>query len=177
MTLLPGARTEFGIMTTHYSPEFKRFLVEKALADPGQRVDVIAAESNVGRASLFRWIKQYGPQNAGIVRRDIRPQDWSLAQKLRALLETRNMSEHELGDYLRRHGLYYSNLAQWKAEILDEVRKNGKDNKLPKNDSRYLRRIRELEKELKLKDKALREATALLALKKKVESTWGGSIV
>jgi cell division septum initiation protein DivIVA len=42
------------------------------------------------------------------------------------------------------------------------------------NEDALLRqRIKELQRELKLKDKALKEATALLALKKKAESIWG----
>jgi hypothetical protein len=35
-----------------------------------------------------------------------RPQDWSLAAKTKALLETRFMTEEELGLYLRSKGLY-----------------------------------------------------------------------
>jgi hypothetical protein len=52
------------------------------------------------------------------------------------------------------------------------VKKQGKS-KTPEKEAALLRRIRELEREVQLKDKALKEATAILVLKKKAESIWG----
>jgi transposase-like protein len=157
----------------HYSPEFKRGLAEQILTNPSMSVDELAEASGVARASLFRWIKQYGPCVAGVERKQIRPRDWSTAQRLRALLECQSLSEHEQGAYMRKHGLYYSDLARWKSEILDEVKKNRRSNSIPSSEASYQRRIRELERELQIKDAALREATALIALKKKAELIWG----
>lgn len=156
-----------------YSPEYKRGLAEKVFTSPGKSIEELSKEFNVSRASLFRWVKCYGAESAGIVKRVSSYKGWSVAQKLRVLLETQSLGDQELGEYLRKNGLYYATLVDWKADILDEVKKNSKENKLPKAESSYLRKIRELERELKMKDKALREATALLALKKKVESIWG----
>lgn len=81
------------------------------------------------------------------------------------------MNEVDLGRYLRRNGLYFANLMEWKEEILGESRKS-KNNLREPNEATLLRRVRELEKELKLKDKALQEATALLELKKKAQELW-----
>jgi transposase len=155
-----------------YSLEYKRSLALKALESPNFSVDQIAKEAGVSRASLFRWVNQFGPMSAGIIKRKIVPKQWSMAQRIRALLETQNMSDYELGVYLREHGLYFTTLIEWKAEILEEVTKKDKSG-VPKGESNYLRRIRELERELKQKEKALKEATALLALKKKAELIWG----
>ena len=129
-------------------------------------------EYQISRGSLFRWIKVYGPQATGLVRRQTRPQDWSMAAKLRALLETRAMNDEQMGIYLRENGLYYAHLVEWKEEVLDEVKKNTHMNRIPSSESSLVKRIRELEREVKIKDKALREATALLALKKKAELIW-----
>ena len=156
-----------------YSPEYKRSLTERLLSTPGLSVADVVRESGVGRASLFRWLKEFGPCSAGLEKRTIKPVLWSMAQKLRALLETQYLRDDALGEYLRKNGLYYSNLIEWKAEILDEVKKNKTGNTIPSSDASYLRRIRELEAELKMKDRALREATALIALKKKAELIWG----
>jgi transposase len=157
----------------HYSPEYKRSLVEHVFLSPSRSVDEAAKTFGISRSSLFRWVKQYGPATAGIERKKIKPSQWSVAQRLRALLEYQNLSETAQGAYLRKNGLYYSDLAQWKAEILDEVKKNNRSNSMPSTEAKYIRRIRELEKELQLKEKALKEATALVALKKKAESIWG----
>lgn len=157
----------------HYSPEFRREVAQKYLSQKDLGVDALVKEFQISRPSLFRWIKRYGPQASGVVRRQIRPQDWSIAAKLRALLETRHMNDQQLGVYLRENGLYYAHLEEWKAEVLDDVKKDNSMNRIPSNESSLVKRIRELEREVKIKDKALREATALLALKKKAESIWG----
>ena len=155
-----------------YSPEFKRSVVERYLLQKSKGAEFVQRELQISRASLFRWIKVYGPQTTGVVRRQTRPQDWSMAAKLRALLETRAMNDQEMGIYLRENGLYYAHLVEWKTEVLSEVKKNNRMNRIPSNESSLVKRIRELEREVKLKDKALREATALLALKKKAELIW-----
>jgi len=157
-----------------YCPEFKRACVEKVLSSKHHNVDAIAAQNGVGRATLFRWVKLYGPEAAGVVKKRVRPKDWSMPSKLKALLEIQGMSDNEVGDFLRRKGLYFSQILQWKSEVLEEVKRRGK--KTPDNEAALLRRVRELERELKLKDKALREATALAVLKKKAELLWGDNV-
>ena len=51
---------------------------------------------------------------------------------------------------------------------LDDRRRKGR------RTTKESRKIRQLEKELNRKEKALAEAAALLILKKKVQSIWGG---
>ena len=156
-----------------YSPEYKRLIVQKVLEQPNATIDDVANEMNISRASLFRWMKVYGASNSGLERRRIKPTEWSTAQRLRALLESQHLTENELGEYLRKNGLFYGDLIAWKSEILDEVKKNRKINTIPTTEASYLRRIRALEKELKMKEMALREATAIIALKKKAALIWG----
>jgi hypothetical protein len=152
-----------------YCPEFKRTLVSEALTSGD--VDATAERNGVGRSSLFRWIKAHGADVFGVrVKQRGRPRDWSFASKLKAIIETQGMNEREVGEYLRSKGIYYSHIVQWKNEVLEEVKKEGR--KTPDAEAVLLKRIRELEHELKLKDNALKEATALLILKKKAESAW-----
>jgi len=157
---------------SRYSPVFKRELVEKLLSIKDKSVDEIAKEYEVSRATAFRWMKEYALEASGLERRSARPQEWSLAAKMKVLIETRSMREEELGLYLRTNGLYHCHLDQWKEEVLHQVARNKKLNKANAKESILLQRVRELQKELKLKDKALREATALLALKKKADLIW-----
>jgi transposase len=159
-------------VSNRFCPEFRRNLVHQVLTDKFKSVDQIAHENGVSRASLFRWVKAFGAESSGLIKRKVRAHEWSAASKLKALLETQSMSEKELGEYLRRKGLYFSHLLQWKTEVLEEVKKQGKS-KTPEKEAALLRRIRELEREVQLKDKALKEATAILVLKKKAESIWG----
>ena len=155
-----------------YSVEYKRSLVERVALDPGLTLIQLSKDTGVGRATLYRWIKAYGADVAGLQRRAIKPAQWSVGQKIRALLETQNLKSEAVGECLRKNGLFYANLVEWKAEILDEVKKKKMLNTIPANEAAYLRKIRSLEAELKIKENALREAIALIELKKKAELIW-----
>ncbi len=149
-------------------PNLKRSVIAEALR-PGNTVESVAKKHNIGRATLFRWVKDFGADAFGVQKTRGRPKDWTFVSKLKAVLETQSMSDQELGEYLRSNGLYYSHIVQWKDEVLDEVKKDGRK---PSAEAILLKKVRELERKLKLKDKALKEATALLILKKKAESAW-----
>ena len=95
-----------------------------------------------------------------------RPEDWSPEERLRVVLEASRFADEELGAFLRREGLSEAVLAEWKAAALEGLRPQKK----PPGDAR---RVRELEKQLRRKDKALAEAAALLVLQKKVQAIWG----
>ncbi len=160
---------------SRYSPVFKRDLIQKILSRKDRKVEVVADEHGVSRASVFRWLKEYLADPHGMEMKASRPQDWSAAAKTKALLETRFMNDAELGLYLRANGLYHCHLKEWKEEIIGLMGRNRKLNQIAnENEGAILRqRIKELQRELKRKEKALKEASALLALKKKAESIWG----
>ena len=98
-----------------------------------------------------------------------RPGNWTAEEKMEAVVAYEGMNEQERGLYLRGHGLYSVDLKRWREEILQALSKKPK-----KGDPRD-RRIRELEGELRRKEKALAETAALLVLKKKARAIWGGS--
>ena len=95
-----------------------------------------------------------------------RPQDWSAEEKLAAVLEAASLTEEEFGAFLRSRGLHEAQLQQWRDQMLVGLE--------PKPAKRVeTKRIRDLEKELRRKDKALAETAALLVLKKKAQEIWG----
>ena len=152
-----------------YCPDFKRKLIAESLK-PDNTVEDVAEKYNVGRSTVFKWVQEHSADIFGVEKKRGRPKDWTYVSKLRAVIETQSMNDQELGEYLRRHGLYYSHIIQWKQEVLDEVKRDGR--KQPTAEAILLKKVRDLERQLKLKDKALKEATALLILKKKAESAW-----
>ena len=95
-----------------------------------------------------------------------RPADWPATERLRVVMEASRLRDEELGAFLRREGLDEAIIAEWKAAVLEAL---GPQPKL----SADSKRVRELEKELRRKDKALAETAALLVLKKKVQAIWG----
>ena len=96
-----------------------------------------------------------------------RPQNWSAEEKMQAVIAYDGMDETEQGLYLRSHGLYSVDIQRWREEMLQALSKKRKQ-KDPKD-----RRIRELEGDLRRKEKALAETAALLVLKKKARAIWG----
>lgn len=81
-------------------------------------------------------------------------------------MEASRLRDEELGAFLRREGVHEATLAEWKAAVLEALgpqKKTSSDSK----------RVRDLEKQLRRKDKALAETAALLVLQKKVQAIWG----
>ena len=90
-----------------------------------------------------------------------RPQDSTAEEKL---------EEQDKGKYLREEGIHTIHVQRWKQEMLEGLKSNGKG---LRKAAPQAKRIKELEKELNRKDKALAETAALLVLKKKAQDIWG----
>ncbi|HEX5100452.1 MAG TPA: hypothetical protein VFV94_13180 [Polyangiaceae bacterium] len=97
-----------------------------------------------------------------------RPDEWSAQEKLEAVLEAKRLSEAELGEFLRSRGLHEQQLREWEAAAVESLRGRKASGK-----SAEAKRVKELERELRRKEKALAEAAALLVLRKKAEALWG----
>ena len=144
-----------------YPRTFRAKMLQRML-EPDRSVEELAQEVGVSVRTLYRWRDQAGGDRVCAMTRTSgrRPGDWSAEEKLAAVQETASLSEQELGEYLRRKGLHKVQLAQWRDAMLGGLSAR------PKQDAAAKRQIRELEKELRRKDKALAEAAALLVLKK-----------
>ena len=99
-----------------------------------------------------------------------RPQDWTAEEKLDVLIEAASLPDEELGAFLRRKGLHEAHLKEWRQTVLSGLQKRPAR---AKKTTAEARRIKELERELHRKEKALAEAAALLVLKKKAQAIWG----
>ncbi len=101
-----------------------------------------------------------------------RPQDWTIEQKLSTVLDAQGLAEEELGGFLRQRGLHGATLSDWRETVLRGAKAElgGRSDKQPGIEAK---RIRELERELARKDKALAEAAALLVLQKKFRALMG----
>ena len=160
-----------------YSRRFKRTMVRKMAGPGGQTATALAKEAGVSQSSLSRWLREAGslPTMTDETKtkerepeRKRRPQDWSAEEKLRAVIEAESLSQEELGAFLRREGLHEAQLAEWR-----EMAVMGLGSPSAKGNKGEAKRVRELERELKRKEKALAETAALLVLQKKVRAIWG----
>lgn len=154
--------------------EYPRGIREKVIARAlagGVTQSALAEEFGVSRSSIQNWLRSYrrsGEQS--VLRGEKSPQSWSRAQRLEALLETHGLSEEETGAWCRSHGVHSHHLQRWRQEFTEGASSGA-------NGSAEARALRQenkaLKKELRRKERALAETTALLVLKKKAVSLWG----
>ena len=160
-----------------YSESFKRKMVQRMLMPSGPSAAALSREVGVPQPTLSRWKRQFGTvvgvtnktSTPGTASRPRRPEDWSAAERLRVVVEASKLAEDELGEFLRREGLHEETLAAWRSSALEGLQPSSAER--PRSGDR--KRIKQLERELARKDKALAEAAALLVLKKKVHAIWG----
>lgn len=159
-----------------YSEKFKRKMVQRMSGPTPTSATALSKEVGVAQATLSRWLVAAGTiggmsKKKDLITSDVRPrraEDRSPEEKLRLVTEAASLSENELGAFLRRHGLHDADLDSWRESMLGALRPTNKHVKSIEG-----RRVRELEKELHRKDRALAEAAALLVLQKKVRALWG----
>jgi transposase len=159
-----------------YSENFKRKMVQRMTGPHARSATALAKETGVAQATLSRWLIQArtmrpmskkddrDERKPDLIRKERSPED-----KLRLVLEASRLSEAELGAFLRREGLHEPELDEWRDAMISGLKPPPSKHAR----SQEVRRVRELEKELRRKDKALAEAAALLVLQKKVQALWG----
>ncbi len=132
----------------------------------------LGRETGISQQTLSRWLHAAGtlaPMNDSTDAAPRRPQDWSAHEILAVIVEAAGLSDEDLGSFLRRRGLHESHLEQWRTRMVAGLEKPVRRSA----SSPEAKRIKELEKELRRKEKALAELAALLVLQKKVRGIWG----
>jgi transposase len=164
---------------TQYSEKFRARMVEK-LAGPSAMTSVaLAAETGVPQPTLSRWLREATTLRRKMAKRqDDEDQKLVAAdapqrtpeEKFSLVLEAANVPEAELGEWLRRKGVHAAQLEDWRAQALGGLKGQVQQRKEAAAEARH---IRQLERELVRKDKALAEAAAIIVLQKKVQAIWG----
>lgn len=155
-------------------------MVRKMTGPDAVSASALSREMGVSQTVLSRWLRLAGDQvlcapqkrSQGAMSVSKRPKDWSPEERFRVVLEAQSLSEEELGAFLRKKGLHEAHLLEWREQMLSALAQRS-PSKSSKNSSEQ-RQIRELQRELDRKDKALAEAAALLVLQKKARILFGG---
>ncbi len=137
-------------------------------------VSQIARENGISNKTLYTWRRELKGQGVAVPGDGKNAEDWTSEDKFAVVLETASLSAAELAEYCRRKGLFAEQIGAWRAVCSSAnanaaqqargLREQSKDDK---------KRIRELEKDLNRKERALAEAAALLILRKKAQAIWG----
>lgn len=163
-------------MIMKYSEERRAAVLAKLSPPHNQTVPEVAATEGISTATLYNWRKAARRKGNLLPGKGSGPSDWTARDKFAAVVETASMNETERSAYCRKRGLYPENLAEWRRaceQANDWAEERGKQ--FAEADRQKKRRIRELERELHRKEKALAETAALLTLSKKARAIWGGT--
>ncbi len=167
-------------MAMKYSEAFKAKMVQKMLG--GRSANSVAQEAGVNQPTLSKWLRDARTLRDVSKRKseqeprkpaERRPMDWSAEEKLAAVVQGRGLSESELGEFLRREGLHEEQLREWQQSADSAALESLRGIRKTKASSAETKRIKELERELRRKEKALAETAALLVLRKKADALWG----
>lgn len=158
-------------MPTQYSAKFKEKMIRKMTGPGARSANSLALDAGVSQHSLSRWLREakLGPMSDGKQKGGARKR-WTPEEKIRVVMEAAAAGEAGLGALLRREGLHQVDLDTYRQEVLTAAAQGLEGNKKKRGPTPEQKRIRQLEKELRRKEKALAEAAALLILRKKAEA-------
>ena len=156
------------------SVERKEAILKKLLPPYSMSVKKVSEEEGISTATLYHWRQQLRRSGAAVPNNNTSSEQWSAQTKLAIVAETYSMTESELSQYCREKGLFPEQIQSWRSECMQgfksskeqeaEAKKQAKADKLE---------IKELKKDLRLKEKALAETAALLVLRKKLRAFYG----
>lgn len=156
-----------------YSNERKAAVLVKLLPPLNRSIPAVAEEDGISTATLYNWRNQARQQGQPVPGSGKRTENWSAEAKLAVIIETAALSAAEFSEYCRSKGLYPDQVAAWKVECLRGIHQAPELTRQRQVTAKQdKKRIKELERELHRKEKALAEAAALLILRKKLNALW-----
>jgi transposase-like protein len=144
-------------MTRPYSLAFKQKMVQRLTGKDAVSALQLSQETGVRQQNLSRWLEQARSLPL-VTSDDIKGRELTVERKARVLAEAANLTGQQLRAYLEREGVRLVDFERWRIALEEDGRESAATTK----------RIRNLERELARKEKALAEAAALLVLKKTV---------
>ena len=171
-----------------YSDKFKAKLVAKMTGPGAISANQLSQEVGIGQPTLSRWkreatlpsVPKKKPMRsrrrkkpkAGVSKEStVSRTAWTPEEKLRVVGEAAALGNEGLGELLRREGLHEADLRRFREELLSGPRGSTVKSRKASPESK---RIKELERELRRKERALAETAALLVLRKKAEAFFLG---
>ena len=159
---------------TRYTEEFKASVLKKLEEPTNHTITSLSNELNVPRTTIYQWVRTHNKKqkNSSI---NLKPKsNWTSEDKFHVVLETATFAEAELSEYCRRKGIYVDEVKSWKEQCLKANQTLIEDPRELKNSLKGEKeKVRKLENELRIKEKALAETAALLVLRKKANAIWG----
>jgi len=144
-----------------YGQAFKNKAVARLLPPESAALDDVSRDVGIGVDTLARWRSESMSKPAG-------ERVWTAAARFDAVLTTAALDEAGKSAWCRAHGTYMQQLSSWQQSATQALADPEEARASPVQTKQDRRRIKELERELLRKDRALAETAALLVLSKKV---------
>ncbi len=158
-----------------HSEARKEAVLSKLLPPHNLSISEVAESEGIRKGTLYSWrqkAKQRGEPVPG--KKPSSSQQWSAEAKLATVVVTASMSESEMSEYCRKKGLYVEQIKQWKQACLTGFSTVEQQDKTARQQEKYAKKeIDLLKRELRYKDKALAETTAILVMRKKLNALFG----
>jgi transposase len=154
-----------------YSAQFKEQAVRRLMPPNSQTVSMVSRDLGLAAPTLYAWKRQFESKGAVVPAKSSSPDKWDMKSKLAAIIQTVAMNEAERSAYCREHGLYPEQLDAWKAAF--ESADAAEDPVSKAAFAAERKKNKQLERELRKKEKALAEMAALVVLSKKAQAIWG----
>lgn len=145
-----------------YSNEFKARALARLLPPESAPIPRVSQEIGVSVATLERWMSNALSRPA--------ERAWTAAARLEAVIATAAMDEAQQSAWCREQGLFPADLQQWRQNAMAALSQPEEARASPQETRDDRRRIKDLERDLRRKEKPLAEAAALLVLSKKLEA-------
>ncbi len=145
-----------------YGEAFRNRVVARLLPPESANAGAVAKEIGVSVQTLERWREEAQSRPA-------RGRAWTAASaRLEAVITAAAMDEAGKNAWCREHGVYPAELDKWRLSATTALAEPEEARASPQATRQDKKRIKELERELLRKDRALAETAALLVLSKKV---------
>jgi DNA-binding transcriptional MerR regulator len=149
-----------------FGKKFKERAVARLLPPESADISRVSQELGVSVSTLERW-------RADALSTPARERVWTAAARLQAVITTASMDEAQRSAWCREQGIFLSDLKSWQEAATAALSQPEEGRASPAQTREDRKRIKELEREVRRKDKALSETAALLVLSKKVQAILG----
>ena len=148
-----------------YGQKFKERVVARMLPPESSPVETVSRAVGISVGTLERWRAECLAKPSGDEARH-----WTPAARLEIVIATAAMSQSARSAWCREHGVYPAELDKWRANATQALADPEDARASPQATRAAAKRIKELERDLLRKDRALAETAALLVLSKKLEA-------
>ncbi|NMD71242.1 transposase [Bacillus sp. DNRA2] len=157
-----------------YSKEFKESVLRRMMPPNNESINQLSEETGITETTLYKWRRESRIGGSATPGDGQGSEQWNSEDKFLIVMETFSLNHTELAEYCRKKGLYKEQIDAWRAACLNA---NGRAFDQTKQLNQELKeekkRSKTIEKDLRIKEKALAEAAALLLLRKKAQAIWG----